>query len=182
MRVTKEVQVIGMDELREALKRLPLKIQTSITRSALRAGAKVMADKIKSKTPARKGQLLRRSIMAQTRVLRGESRELPESYRAEVVVKKRKGNNPRKYAHLVEFGTKPHAAGKPKKKKARAKKASGVSAKSIVPANHPGMHPGSKPQRMFQEGFEESKQASLKATLDVVSKRVSKAVKAARKG
>jgi HK97 gp10 family phage protein len=180
MRVNKEVQVIGMDEVRAALKRLPMSIQVSITRSALRAGAKVMATKIASKTPTRKGQVLRKSIIAQTRVIKGKSRDFPESYRGEVLVKKRPGNNPRKYAHLVEFGTKPHAVGKPKKKKAKAKKAMGVTVRAIVPTRGPGMHPGAKPHRMFQEGFDEAKQAALAAALDVIKKRVPAAVRKAR--
>lgn len=184
MKVTKndQVQITGMDEVRDALNRLPSAIQVSIVRAALRAGAKVMSDKIKTKTPARKGQILRRSIMPQTRVMKNKSRDIPESYRGEVVVKKRKGNNPRKYAHLVEFGTKPHVVGKPKKKKPKAKKSVAKSPRGILPSNHPGMHPGSKPRKMFQDGFDEAKQASLAATLEVVRKRVGKAVRAARSG
>ncbi len=183
MRVNKRTaQIVGMDEVRNALNRLPAKIQVSIARSALRAGAAVMAAKIASKTPARKGQVLRDSIKAQTRVVKGKARDVPESYRGEVFVKKRKGNNPRKYAHLVEFGTKPHAVGKPKKKKAKAKKAKVVTVKAIVPVAGPGMHPGSKPHRMFQEGFDEAKQESLNATLEVVRTRVAAAVRDARKG
>lgn len=180
MRVNKQMQVIGMDEVRDALKRLPMAMQVSITRSALRAGAKVMATKIASKTPARKGQVLRKSIIAQTRVIRGKSRDFPESYRGEVLVKKRKGNNPRKYAHLVEFGTKPHVIGKPNKKKPRSKKVACKSVRGIQPKNAPGMHPGAKPRRMFQDGFDEAKQDALAAALEVFKKRVPAAVRKAR--
>lgn len=182
MKVTKtdQVQITGMDEVRDALNRLPSAIQVSIVRAALRAGAKVMSDKIKTKTPARKGQLLRRSIMPQTRVMKNRSRDIPESYRGEVVVKKRKGNNPRKYAHLVEFGTKPHVIGKPNKKKPRSKKVARKSVRGIQPKNAPGMHPGAKPRRMFQDGFDEAKQDALAAALEVFKKRVPAAVRKAR--
>lgn len=179
MRVTKEVQVIGMDEVRRALLRLPMAIQVSITRSALRAGAKVMAQAIAAKTPARKGQLLRRSIIPQTRVIKGKSRDFPESYRGEVIVKKRKGNNPRAYAHLVEFGTKPHKVGK-SKKRSKSKGPVGKSGGALTPRNRPGMHPGAKPRRMFQDGFDQSKQAALAASLDVFRKRLPTAVRKAK--
>lgn len=86
----------GGKELQAFLDQLPAKVEQNILRSALRQGAKVIAEEAKANAPVKDGDL-RRSIKVSVRVQRGV-----------VTAKVKAGDEKAWYAHFVEFGTRPH--------------------------------------------------------------------------
>jgi HK97 gp10 family phage protein len=86
----------GGRELDALLQTLPAKMERNVMRSALRAGAAVMLEEVKQRIPVASGAL-RDSTRITTRAKGG-------SVSASVKV----GNAQAWYAHLVEFGTRPH--------------------------------------------------------------------------
>ena len=88
--------LVGGRELSDLLQTLPVKMEKNIMRSALRAGAVQMLEEVKQRIPADTGQL-RASARITTR---GKAGAVSASVKV--------GNFVAWYAHLVEFGTKPH--------------------------------------------------------------------------
>jgi len=156
--------VLGLADVRAKLKELPKRLGINVVRRALLASAGVIRDKAREKVPVRTGAL-KKSIIART----NNSRKNKDEYRAEVTIAKaayrtndkgklfkrksttKKGKvyergdiYPRNYAHLVEFGTKPHIL-TPKRSK---------NSNYRGPKHHPGAtkHPFMQPAR--DEGFE----------------------------
>lgn len=86
----------GGAELDALLQTLPAKMHKNINRTALRAGAKVYLDEVKQRIPEASGKL-KASARITTRAKGG-------TVSASVKV----GNAVAWYAHLVEFGTRPH--------------------------------------------------------------------------
>lgn len=105
-----ETRIEGLDELYRTLQDLPVKIERNVVRGALRAGAVEIRDTARSRAPVLTGAL-RDSIRVSMRVVGGK-----------VVANITAGGKPNKkgrdayYAHMVEFGTKPHDI-KPKNRK-----------------------------------------------------------------
>lgn len=86
----------GGKELQAFLDKLPAKIERNIMRSALRAGAKIIADEAKLNVPVRDGDL-RNSIRVTTRARKGQ-----------VSASAKAGSKKAWYWRFVEFGTAAH--------------------------------------------------------------------------
>lgn len=94
----------GAQEIERILKQMPIKYERRIAKNALRAAARVIRNEAKRRVPVDTGNL-KKSISVVT---------LPGRIPAVAVTNKRgKGEkNDGWYAHLVEFGTKPHSTAK----------------------------------------------------------------------
>lgn len=115
-------QVIGGGrELDRLLQTLPVKVEKNILRGALRAGAVVIRDEVKQRAPVASGDL-KKSIRVTSRTKRGQ-----------VSASVKIGSFSAWYAHLVEFGTRPHVI---KAKPGRAMRFGGVTTAQV---NHPGI-------------------------------------------
>lgn len=88
--------IAGGRELNDLLQTLAPKVERNIMRGALRSGAVVIRDEIKRRAPVASGDL-RDSIRVTTRAKKGT-----------VSASAKVGNQTAWYAHLVEFGTRPH--------------------------------------------------------------------------
>lgn len=93
---TRDESIVGGRELDRLLQTLPVKMERNILRGALRSGAVVIRDEIKQRAPVDSGAL-RDSIRITTRYRKGT-----------VSASAKVGSREAWYAHLVEFGTRPH--------------------------------------------------------------------------
>lgn len=116
--------IAGGAALDALLRTLPVKVETNIMRSALRAGARVYLDQVKENIPVEHGYL-RQSARITTR----KSREGQVSASVKV------GNHLAFYAHMVEFGTRAHII------KAKPGGAMNVNGSEVKTVNHPGGRP-----------------------------------------
>lgn len=89
--------ITGGAALDALLQSLPAKMETNVMRSALRAGAAVYLAQVKQNIPVKQGFL-----RASARITTKKNRD--GSVSASVKV----GNRLAFYAHMVEFGTRPH--------------------------------------------------------------------------
>lgn len=112
--------IVGGRQLDETLATLPGKLQKNIQRTALRAGAAVYLREVQARIPVDSGQL-----RASARVT---SRAQGPTVSASVKV----GNFVAWYAHMVEFGTRPHMI---RAKPGSALRFGGVTRQQV---NHPG--------------------------------------------
>lgn len=121
--------IVGGRELDDLLRTLPAKMHKNINRAGLRAGAAVYLDEVKQRIPKDSGQLA-----ASARIT---TRAKGDQVSASVKV----GNFVAWYAHLVEFGTRPHAI---KAQPGHAMRFGSVEVRSV---NHPGTtaHPFMRP-------------------------------------
>ena len=94
-----DLEIRGGEELARALKSLPAKLEANVLRGALRAGARVIQEEAKAQVPVDDGRL-RDSIRISGGLKRGRAS-------AQVIAGGNKKGQPW-YAHLVEYGTKPH--------------------------------------------------------------------------
>lgn len=152
-----EFQIKGAEALREALSRLPQKMEVRILRGAVRAATKPVLEEAKAKAPVRKGAL-RDSLRISTKSKRGE-------VRARVIA----GDNKKGgvyYATMVEGGTKPHKirAGK------KSLRIGGVFARSAD-------HPGAKARPFMGPAIKNKAEAALDAAAAYIRKRLDKLVK-----
>lgn len=120
MAIREEV-VQGGRELDELLKTLAPKLQRNVSRAALRAGAVVFRDEIRRTAPTDSGAL-KKSVRVTSRA-RGNN----------VSASAKVGNSVAWYAHLVEFGTRPHVI------KAKPGKSMNVAGQPRKEVNHPGI-------------------------------------------
>lgn len=119
--MTTQDQVIGGgQELSDLLETLPGKIQKNIQRTALRAGAKVIMEEVKQRIPVASGELLRSTRISTA----GKGVTASASVKV--------GSAAAWYAHLVEFGTRPHKITAPP---GSALNVNGTVTKSV---DHPG--------------------------------------------
>lgn len=121
--MTVRSEVLGVRELDTFMETLPGKIQKNVQRTALRAGAKVVLDEVKQRIPVASGDLLRSARIT--------SRAQGATTSASVKV----GNSVAWYAHLVEFGTRPHVIAAPP---GSALNVNGTITKRV---DHPGTAP-----------------------------------------
>jgi len=147
-----ELHVSGLSELDKLLKELPAKVERNIMRGAMRAGAKVFADRAKQMVPVRSGQL-RGSIKVSTRSKRGR-----------VSATVRAGGKKAFYAHMVEFGTARHFI-KPRKRKSLF--FAGL-AREVVD------HPGSTPKPFMRPALDGGQAEAVNAVADYIRKRLAK--------
>jgi HK97 gp10 family phage protein len=89
-------QVQGLAELDRLLKELPARLEGTVVRGGLRAGAVVLQNAAKQNVPVKSGAL-RRSIKVSTGIKKGR-----------VYSRVRAGDKVAFYAHMVEFGTAGH--------------------------------------------------------------------------
>lgn len=113
--------IVGGKELDRILQTLSPKIERNIMRGALRAGAVPLRDDVKRRAPVDSGQL-RESVRITSRARKGQ-----------VSASVKVGNFVAWYAHLVEFGTRPHVI---KAKAGRAMRVVGIVTREV---NHPGI-------------------------------------------
>lgn len=118
---TRDEVIQGGRQLDDLLKTLPVKLQRNVSRAALRAGAVVLREEIRRNAPVDSGDL-RRSVRVTSRA-RGDN----------VSASAKVGNRVAWYAHLVEFGTRPHVI------KAPPGKGLNVAGQPRKEVNHPGI-------------------------------------------
>lgn len=147
-----ELHVSGLFELDKLLKELPAKIEGNIMRGAMRAGAKVFADRAKELVPVKSGQL-RDSIKVRTKSRRGR-----------VSATVRAGGKEAFYAHMVEFGTARHFI-KPRKRKSLF--FAGL-AREVVD------HPGASPKPFMRPALDGGQVEAVNAAADYIRKRLAK--------
>ncbi len=147
-----ELHVSGLFELDKLLKELPAKVERNILRGAMRAGAKVFADRARELVPVRSGQL-RDSIKVSTRSKRGR-----------VSATVRAGGKKAFYAHMVEFGTARHFI-KPRKRKSLF--FAGL-AREVVD------HPGSAPKPFMRPALDGGQVEAVNAAADYIRNRLAK--------
>jgi HK97 gp10 family phage protein len=117
---TQQQLIGGGRELDQLLQTLPAKIHKNILRAALRAGAAVVREEARNQVPVASGAL-RRSIRITTRAKRGETYASVKA-----------GGPIAYYAHMVEFGTRPHRIEAP------ANSALNVEGSARREVDHPG--------------------------------------------
>jgi HK97 gp10 family phage protein len=128
------INISGGKQLAEFLNQLPLKIEKNIMRSALRAGASVIAKEAKLNAPVKTGNL-KKSIRTGSNTKKG----YVEAYIA-AGGKKSKSNKLKKgafYAQFIEYGTATHFI-KPKNKKKLSFIAKDGNLVNTLSVNHPG--------------------------------------------
>lgn len=91
-----ETEVLGLAALDKLLKELPAKLEGTVVRGGLRAGASVLQKAARELAPVRTGAL-RKSIKVSTGIRNGR-----------VFSRVRAGGADAYYAHMVEFGTAAH--------------------------------------------------------------------------
>lgn len=98
--------LVNFRDVRRALEELPTRVVKNVVRRAVYAGASKIRDVAKGKVPVDTGAL-RASIIASTNKAQktGEISASVGVARKKFVRGRRAGRNPRRYAHLVEFGT-----------------------------------------------------------------------------
>jgi len=136
--------ITGGAALDALLQSLPAKMETNVMRSALRAGAKVYLDEVKQNIPVEHG-LLRQSARITTR--KGKDGQVSASVKV--------GNSVAFYAHMVEFGTRPHSI------TARGMTVNGAMVRSVE-------HPGARPRPFMRPAAD----AKFTAAVAAVQKKV----------
>lgn len=112
--------IVGGRQLDDLLQTLPGKIQRNIQRTALRAGAAVYLEEVQRRIPVASGQL------------RASARVTSRAAGATVSASVKVGNFVAWYAHMVEFGTRPHVI------RAAPGSALRFGGVTVAQVNHPG--------------------------------------------
>lgn len=113
--------IVGGRELSDQLQQFSVKLEKNIMRGALRAGAVEIRDEVRQRAPVASGDL-KKSIRVTSRVKRGQ-----------VSASVKVGNAVAWYAHLIEFGTRPHII---RSKPGRAMRFGSTTTAQV---NHPGI-------------------------------------------
>lgn len=146
------VNVKGFKELQTFLDQLPAKVEANIMRSALRAGAKVIAEEAKANVPVAAGDL-RDSVRVSARLRRGV-----------VTATVKAGNKKAWYWRFVEFGTAAHAI----KGKNGGALAFGSGLRKSV------MHPGARAKPFMRPAMDGKANDALVAIGEQIKKRLTK--------
>lgn len=169
-------KLTGQQQLFGKLDGLKGSLQRKILRRAVTDAAKVVRDRAKANVPIQSG-LLRKSIGTKIKTYKtGVVVAIigaRTGFKREVTVKGPRGSytqlrNPVYYAHLVEFGTKPHALGKGStlgwkgKKKSKARSQSGAQ------------HPGTTGQHPLQRAWDQTKDQAVAIMQDRIAAEVRK--------
>jgi HK97 gp10 family phage protein len=191
--------VFGAREIIENLRAVGVNLSKSGIRRGLYASAAIIRDEARLRAPVRTGAL-RKSIVAQTRAAGKFKNGKPTEHVAVVTiakkayargkrgkargVKRKQGQimpylrgqiYPRNYAHLVEFGTRPHAIGKGSDLEiTRGSKRKGTR-KTVAGPQKGRMHPGARPKPYFRPAFDTKLPAAEAAFKRVVMAEVEKA-------
>lgn len=165
--------VLGLKDIQETLLSLPQRLGVNVIRRGLLAGAGVMRDEARRLVPQQPGKSprgntrtnsLKKAITAESRGVFKDGSGRPVQHRAVVTISKAKGKrgvSPRSYAHLVEFGTRPHSLGKgsmldPFRRSAKVKN------------QHGATHPGTAPQPFMRPAFDGKKFEAVRVCADTV--------------
>jgi len=161
-----DVNIKGGKELMQFLNQLPLNIEKNIMRSALRAGARVVANEAKKNVPVDMGQL-KASIRTSSNVKKGGV----EAYaRAGGRKNKSKGTDQSAfYAQFVEFGTAAHIIYPKKGKKLKFKASDG----STRFANFV-LHKGAKAHPFMRPAYDAKNQEAIVAVMKRIRERLTK--------
>lgn len=155
------IDIKGAAELKRALGELPAKIEKGISRGALRAGAVVLQEEAQSLAPSGDSGRLRESISVSTGAKRSGT----------VYAHVRAGGRKKGdafYAHMVEFGTKPHEI-KPRKFKSLF--LAGIFRKIVK-------HPGAKPKPFLRPAFDNKSGEAVDAIAAYIRARLARLAKA----
>lgn len=156
---TMNVDILGGKALAKALSELPLKIERNIMRSALRAGASVIAAEARRNVPT-DTQELKRSIRTSSNSKRG-------MVEANAVVGNRKTKKGW-YATFVEFGTAPHLIRAGKNKPVLSfRDRNGVWHRALE-VNHTG----AKAKPFMRPAFDTKGDEAVKAVADKIRERL----------
>lgn len=144
-----ETTVKGLADLQKFLDQLPAKLEANIMRSALAAGARVIAREAKQNVPVAHGDL-RASIRVSSRLKGGKA---TASVKA--------GSKKAWYWRFVEFGTASHGV----KKGASRRRGKYQDGK---------LHPGANPRPFMRPAFDSQSAAAIEAVAEQIKKRLSK--------
>lgn len=184
---------IDLSDVVSKLKALPMRVGTAVVRRGLLAGARVIGEEARIRAPqpqprSRRGKLkgperargapgtwatgrLRKAIAWESRGVFRDATGVPVEHRAVVIIRKPRGGgrNVRRYAHLVEYGTKPHRMGKgaitriyPRSK--AEQKAVGA------------MHPGARPRPYLRPALDTKGEEAIRTIEAVVRRELAKEV------
>lgn len=142
--------ITGGRELAQFLATLPAKVEKNIMRSALRAGAAVFREEVKATMPVDTGTL-RRTVKVSVKARRGQ-----------VLASMKVGGKNAWYAHLVEYGTRPH---KITPARAKALRIAGYTVADVD-------HPGSRPHPFIRPAFDSKSSAAIAAVAAQIRKRL----------
>lgn len=97
--------VLNFAAIRGALLSVPKNVATKHARRGIYAGGVLIRESARSKVPVRTGALRSRIVSVTDKNRNGEITARVGIKKGEFSKGKRKGKNPRRYAHLVELGT-----------------------------------------------------------------------------
>lgn len=172
-----EIGIDGLAELNAKLQTLSVKIESNILRGAVRAGQKVVLEKVRENAPQDSGAL-KKSLR-----IKADRRALKRGMvRADVVA----GDKTAWYAHLIEFGTGSFYEGTGGKSVRapyviKAKKADGTEVSTGAKRRSLRIgstfvsqvtHPGIKPQPFMRPAAEELQGPAIEAFAAYVRKRL----------
>jgi HK97 gp10 family phage protein len=145
------VEVTGLKQMSERLRKLPLEIQKDGMKTALRAGADVIADEARRLVPIKRGKLYR-SIRESVKT----DVDVSES---EATIGAGKGAA---HAHLVEFGTQPHTITTKAKRILAALAPGALTAKAFQVFGVKVQHPGARRRPFMRPAYDTKKEEALK--------------------
>ncbi len=154
------VTIGGFDRLERALIQLPIRNSKNVLRRSIRAGIKVVLDQAKLNVPVESG-LLRKSLGI--RFKRGRPGQVF------VQMGPRKNRDKKKdpwYAHLVEFGTRPHSLRK------RDKLANFRTGRRSRQTQGSKMHPGARSKPFLRPAFDTKAQDAIDKFRDEVFRNI----------
>lgn len=178
-----KMHVEGAEGLIPLLKDFEQNVRERIARKALDAAAKPIVAAAKAKVPRRFGALkaslgvVHRKYSPVVVAIIGAKRGFMASSRGKKLASKGKYAEPAFYAHLVEFGTKPHALGEGSIRVRRSTRT--VNGRRQVIELGPGpqhgrMHPGARPKPFLRPAWDANKQNCLGIMRDTIKAEVDK--------
>lgn len=176
------VKVTGIEEIERKLKAMPAKLQRRVFRAAGRAGAAVFREGARRRVTIESGSLKKLiavkegdpkkyggAVVFSVHIARGSF--LAVRRKGKLKFRKLKGAvlrsmpgkvTPRLYAHLVEFGTAPHALGAGSR--LHPHKVKGERDKNRIGPQEGALHPGAKAKPFFRPTRDEDKGKAFAAT------------------
>jgi len=169
------VNVLGLKELDELLKTLPVKIESNVVRGAMRAGQTVIASTVK-KTLVANDNIRTGALLKSVRIRFVRKSEKKYGWvRANLIA----GNKEAWYAHLIEFGTGSYYTGTGSKSKKQPYEIRPKNKKSLFFAGvmrEVIVHPGIKPQSFMRSAFDSSSDRAIHAFADYIRTRLPKEI------
>lgn len=144
----------GGKELQEFLNQLPVKLENNVMKSALRAGARVIADEAKVLVPVGDSGKLRESIRVSVRSRKGR-----------VSASAKAGNKEAFYYNWIEYGTAAHEI---RPKNGKSLFFSGLFSELID-------HPGARAKAFMRPAFDNKASEAIQAVGRMIGKRLNKA-------